>query len=378
MNRDTTKQDTRYAVRRGGLMAGLVAVSALAGSILPADARLPINGLTVAVSAKGDQLVVGGDNRTLYVLDPETLAVKTRVYLGAAIVGLGFNADGKLLVVSGDDGALYFIETKSWKTVKKLLNRHSATVSTAAGLVASADKDYRAKAVTVSAIDDARDIQTFKLETEMKVAALGISPDGGRLAVMLGENDDKEEPKVNYSDIPKDLKGLAKTEFQKKNDGKTSLVQIYDLKTGQKILEKKTYFTMNSSQAVAVFVKDGVLFNEYSNVGFMMANSGEGRLVQFPGSYLYGSGVSHDGGKVMTGNLREFALLDVGPLKAETGPPEILSGLTGSINSLSGFPEYFKGFDAPAGAKVVYGTTSAYRVVKIDAAGKVLKTEPVY
>ncbi|HUN11145.1 MAG TPA: hypothetical protein PLE50_02585 [Rhabdaerophilum sp.] len=363
--------------RKNCFPAALVAGIALAGAA-PVLAAVPLGGLTVAVSPKGDQLVAGGDNRVIYVLDPQTLEVKKRVAFPAPIVRMGFDAGGGMLGVSDNDGTLYLIETGGWTTKATQKNRHRASFSAAKGLVASTDTDYRSNTVSVTSLADGKDVFTVKLPAQMPVAAMGISPDGTRLAVMLGPNDDKSEPKVAYSDVPKDLKGQARKLFELKNDGKTSLVQIYDIKTGKQVSEQKTYFTMNHSASLAAFIKDGLLFNEYSNNGVEIGADGEGRLVQFSGSYLYGSGVSHDGKFVLGGSLRDFVITDTSTLSYKAGEPEKLGGVVKEIDKLPGFPEYFKGFDATAGGSAMYGATSAYRVVKFDSTGKIIKAAPVF
>lgn len=359
------------------LTAALAAGLAMLGSA-PAFAAVPLGGLTVAVSPKGDRLVAGGDNRVIYVLDPKTLEVTKRVPFAAPIVRMGFDASGGTLAVSDNDGTLHLIETAGWTTKAKQKNRHRVVFSPAHGLVASTDTDYRSNTIAVTAITDGKDVFSAKLPAQMPVAAMGLSPDGARLAVLLGANDDKDEPKVNYSDIPKDLKGLARKLFEMKNDGKTSLVQIYDVKSGKLISEKKTFFSMNHSQSIAAFIGGGVVFNEYSNNGLEFSESGEGRLIQFDGSFLYGSGISHDGKYIMAGSLRDFVVLDTAGMAAKTGEPEKIAGTVKGIDQLPGWPEYFKGFDAIAGGKAMYGATTGYRVVLFDASGQILKAAPIY
>lgn len=355
------------------LAAGLV----LAGA-WPAAAAVPLGGLTVAVSPKGDQLVAGGDNRVIYVLDAKTLEVKKRVPFAAPIIRMGFDAGGGMLAVSDNDGTLHLIETAGWTTKTEQKNRHRAVFSPANGLVASTDADHRSSTISVTGIADGRDVFSTKLPAQMPVAAMGISPDGARLAVLLGGNDDKEEPKASHSEIPKDLKGLARKLFEMKNDGKTSIVQIYDLKSGKLVSEKKTFFSMNHGQSVAVFIKDGVVFNEYGNNGLEFSETGEGRLIQFDGSFLYGSGVSHDGKYIMAGSLRDFVILDAAGMTAKAGDPDKLAGTVKGIDKLPGWPEYFKGFDAVAGGKAMYGATTAYRVIMFNASGQILKAAPIY
>ena len=93
-------------------MAGL----SLAGALLlfvatPVPARAPRwGGLeAVAVSPDGKSLAVGGQNRTLYLLDASTLEVRRRVWVGGRIVFLAPRGlrDASLYTVPFDDAIAY-------------------------------------------------------------------------------------------------------------------------------------------------------------------------------------------------------------------------------------------------------------------------------
>lgn len=99
-------------------------------------------------------------------------------------------------------------------------------------------------------------------------------------------------------------------------------------------------------------------------------------MVRFEGSYLYGRGASHDGRYLMSGSLRDFAVIDTQPVDASGSGPDLIAGAKGALDKLPGWPEYFSGFDATADGKAFYGATSAYRVLKFGADGKVLAIAP--
>jgi hypothetical protein len=88
-----------------------------AGALLltgSAQAAVPLGGLTVAVSPAGDKLVAGGDTRTLLILDPQTLAVKDRVWIETTIVGLTFDKAGTTLAVEDGSGTGLLEVAASW------------------------------------------------------------------------------------------------------------------------------------------------------------------------------------------------------------------------------------------------------------------------
>ncbi|MCP5102345.1 MAG: hypothetical protein GY950_03150, partial [bacterium] len=80
------------------------------------QAHTPKNGLgAVAVSPDGKTIVVGGDTRTLYVLDPSSLEVKKRIWLKTNIYEMAFNKDGSVLVVEDTSETLYFVKATNWQ-----------------------------------------------------------------------------------------------------------------------------------------------------------------------------------------------------------------------------------------------------------------------
>ena len=90
-------------------------------------------------------------------------------------------------------------------------------------------------------------------------------------------------------------------------------------------------------------------------------------MFKLDNSYNYGIGVSVDQKVIMSGGLSDGTYTKVDGLNKVKFQPD----------RLSGWPEYFKGF-AVAGDGTAYGSTSAYRVIKIKPGGQFEKSVPVY
>jgi WD40 repeat protein len=355
-------------------LSGLARALLVAGACLspglaagPALAATPLGGLTVAVSPDGRKLVAGGDTRTILVMDPKTLAVKSRVFLGPTIVDLAFDRTGGILAVGDTDGTVHLVDATKWTTKASVRNRHKLTVSTTANLFAGIDSDYQATAVFVHALADGAEKAKLVLPQKARVAALGFSPDGKRLAVLVGPIDSKDEKKATSAEIPKDLRGLDRREFEQKNDGKVGSLLVFEAASGKLLSEKPTHFSMNGVNGLALFAGDAVVVNDYGNVGARIEANGDTKLFELANSYNYGLGRSIDGKLILSGGLRAYSITDAASLQ----------GVKGEIDKLPGWPEYFKGFDATADGQQIYGATTGYRVFLFDRSGKVVASAPV-
>ena len=311
--------------------------------------------------------MAGGDTRTILVMDPKSLTVKNRVFLGTTIVDLAFDRAGAILAVGDTDGTVHLVDAAKWTTKASVRDRHKMTVSTAANLFAGLDNGYQASAVFVHALADGAEKAKLALPQKSRVAAIGFSPDGKRLAVLAGPLDSKDEKKAGSNDVPKDLRGLDRHDFVQKNDGKVGELLIYEAASGKLLSRKTTFFSMNGTNGGALFAGDAVVVNDYGNVGARIAADGATKLFELANSYNYGLGRSIDGKLILSGGLRAYSITDAASLQ----------GVKGEIDKLPGWPEYFKGFDATPDGKQIYGATTGYRVFLFDRSGKVVKSAPV-
>lgn len=338
---------------------------ALASAALITHASTPLGGLTIAVTGDGSKLVAGGDTRTLIVLDPETLEVKERHWVEADIIKLAFNGDGSMLAVQDSNDTVRLFGTADWKKKAELPKCIAFTAG--GGLIAGHDGNYNGPSVTVYSIDDGAKKSTVSFEKGTKIAALALSQDGGKLAVLTEGVKDESEPEVPYAQLPKDLKGLALDEFKQKNDGKTSQLLIYDAATGNKLSEAKHYYSTDANSTLLFFSGDKLVALNYTNLNATLTPAGDVSLFKLENSLNYGVGLTADQKLILAGGLRKFSLTH----------SENLVGLTGEIDQLPSWPEYWKGFTGTTGGDALYGATTGYRVFKLTGEGKIVRGEPV-
>ena len=308
--------------------------------------------------------MAGGDTRTLVVMDPESLEVKERVWVEATITRLAFSQKGTVLAVETTDGKVMLYDAATWKKKVDLGKRENFVVATKADVLAGWDADYNGSAIHVHSLTDGAAKVKFTYQKGVRIAAYGLNDDGTRLAVLIEGKDDPEEKKVEYKDIPKDLQGAARDEFVQRNDGKTAMFYLTDTASGKQLCEKKVFYTTNAT-SIWFQGEDAIVVNS-SNVNARITPKGEVTLFQLPTSN-YGFGVSADQGLILSGGMRDFAVTTAATMQ----------GVKGQVDSLPGWPEYFKGFSATAGGGAIYGATTGYRVARIGSDGKAVKVAPI-
>lgn len=343
----------------------LAATALFALTLVPASSQAasPLGGLTVAISDDGSKLVAGGDTRTLLVLDPGTLEVKERHWIGYSITQLAFNKDASVLAVHDTSGDVVLFATSDW-TKKAELKKRNAFASNGT-LIAGHDGDYQAPTVFVHDFADGAEKTSVTLPEKTKIAALALSGDGSKLAILTQGDKDEEEPEVAYGDIPKDLEKTAKEEFKQKNDGKTSHLLIHDANTGEQLSEAKLFYTTGTN-ARLYFVGDELISLDYSNVNAKLSSNGDTTVFQLENSFNYGFAMSNDLGLIASGGLQNFSITKT----------DSLTAVTGKIDKLPSWPEYWKGFASSDGG-AIYGATTAYRVFKLKPDGSVETSSPI-
>ncbi len=325
----------------------------------------PLGGLAVALAPGGKLMVAAGDNRVLYIIDPAKMEVGKRLWLGTTIVDLEFNKDGGKVVAEDTDGTLHLIDGKTSNVVKKEPKAEKMSPARQADLVAGLNPDYNGHTIRFLSMTDLSEKGKVAFPKGDKVAALGLDPEGARLAVWLEPVNDDSEPKGGNP--PADVKGLAADEFRLKNDGKTSRLLIFKVPDGSKLSEHKLYYSPSTGGAKILFQGDNVLVVNYSNLNAKIDLKGDLTLFQLDNSFNYGIGFSPDHKVLMTGGLADGTYTKVGDLGKTRFQPD----------RLPGWPEYFKSF-AVAGDGTAYGATSGYRVIKIKPGGGFDKSVPVY
>lgn len=357
------KLDITRTAARSLLLGVFLSAAAVTQSSLAAT---PLNGLTVAVSQSGDKLVAGGSTRTILVLDPNSLEVKARHWVGVSIVRMAFNKDASILAVQGTSRIVHLYDTKTWKAKYQLRRHDLMTTNVAKDILAAVNHSYRDGVIFLKSMKDGSSVGQITLEEKARVAALGFNRSGTRLGVLYQGKKSQDEKKVAYRDIPRDLRGLARDDFRQRNDGRVSVYRVYSVPDGKVITEKDTFFTL-SSGSLSVD-RGGLTILGSSSNGARINQDGNANLFRTKNSSNYGVALSPNQDLWLSGGLRRYSI---------TANPSLKSLGSGRIDRLPSWPEYFKGFAATADNKWIYAGTSAYRVVKIDATGKLVKVVPI-
>lgn len=330
-------------------------------------AATPLNGLTVAVSQSGDKLVAGGSTRTILVLDPNSLEVKSRHWIGVSIVRMAFNKDASILAVQGTSRIVYLYDTNTWKTKYQLQRHDLMTTNVAKDILAAVNHSYRDGVIFLKSMKDGSSIGQIPLEEKQRVSALGFNREGTRLGVLYRGKKSQNEKKLAYRDIPRDLRGLAREDFKQRNDGRESIYRVYSVPDGKLITEKDTFFTLNNG--LLSVDRSGLTVLGYSTDGARINQDGNANLFRTKNSFNYGVALSPNQDLWLSGGLRNYSI---------TANPSLTAKGNGRLDRLPSWPEYFKGFASTADNKWIYAGTSAYRVVKIDGGtGKLVKVVPV-
>ncbi len=333
----------------------------------PASARAPRwGGLdAVAVSPDGKSLAVGGQNRTLYLLDPVTLEVRRRVWVGGRIVFLAFNRDGSRLLLEDDSESLRLFDAATWKLLERVPRCSGAVISRAADLVAVRDRSsYPEARLRLLSLTDVKEKGTVEL-TE-RAAAYAFDAEGKKL-VMVSEGRAGAEKKLPLSEPSPKLSELGRREFRQRHDGMVSSLLTVEVAKGKVLRAVPLWYTSDSDSTQLAVAGGKVWVTNFNNTCARIEASGATALFETGLTFNHALAVSPDGKLLACGGMREGLY----------GPLEGGKRVKFELEALPGWPEYFGGFAfAPDG--IAYGVTSAFRVVRIDKAGKVVKVAAVF
>lgn len=344
----------------------LTAAILLASSLASAD--VPKNALgALAVSPDGSTVAAAGDNRVLYLVEPDSLAVRERIWIGTNPLELYYSADGGTLAMVTTDDVALFLSTETWEEIARVEGVLAFAPALAADSLAFLSRpkkqDDGSHLTPLTLVSLADGSVLLEAQVPGSGAALASRPDASAFAVLTKQQDDETEPK---EDLPADLKGLDKEVFKQQHDGRTSEIVFLDA-AGAETARAASWFGTTSAMNGA-WGGEVVRFLGYQNRNpAFAADASTVGLWETPVSFNYGIAVSPDQTRIAVGTLRDGAVMSL-----EDG-----SSLPFALDSLEGWPEYFEGFVfAPDGS--VYGGTSAYRLVHVGADGSLLAVEPVY
>ncbi len=342
------------------LLAGLIA------SVQPAEAAIPKNALgAVAVSPDGRTVLAAGDNRVLYVLDAAGLTVQKRVWLGINPLEIHYSADGGTFVLHDSKGALRFYDSASLKLktevsgVEKVALAEQADVIFSIGRVRGRGEEARTPLRAYS-MSTGRPVLDKTVNSAL--TGLGVDADARRIFAISKSIKSNEEM---VQKPPSNLAGAARETFRMQNDGKVSQLLAFDVE-GKELGRHTSWYSTTRQADLVPFgnILRVITFSSF-NVQFTLGSM-ESKLYQDKNSFNYGIGYSIKNKLLVTGGLANGTVTQL-----DTGEQRGFR-----INRIGGWPEYFKGF-AVAADGTIYGTTTAYRLVRISPDGAV-KAVPVY
>lgn len=223
---------------------------------------------------------------------------------------------------------------------------------------------YNETIVQVYKFADGAKKAEIPLAKGQKITALGISPDGTKVAVLCQATDDPSETKAERSATPKDVKGAALKDWQLKNDGKTSAFLMLEVASSSIASEKKTYFSGNRGSIA--FGGDGLTYISPANANATITPAGEFTVFELPNMNNSGIGFTRNQSHILTGGVERFSIT----------PAKDMKSIAGKVETLGSFQESFIAFAGTDDGAAIYGTTNAYRVFKLDSKGMVLKEVP--
>lgn len=324
----------------------------------------PSSGLPgVAVSPDGKIVAVGGISRVIYIIDGVKMEVRERIWAGAQVLNLAFNKSGSTLVSENRDESLNFYDVKNFSLIRSFKNSTGLSVSRASDEVIAHSRRGSSYYINFHSMSDGSLLRTIPVERRIQL--IGVDPGGKRL-IILSKGKKNLEKIIPRNLVPKDLDGVEKQIFIQKNDGKVSVLLEYDPVSKKKISESHIFFTTSHYSKMAVTDSSVIIFT-YGNLNAKISNDGKVTLFKPGKNYNYGIGISTDNKTIATGGLRRGMIYDV-----LSDRPVFFS-----IPGIQGWPEYFKGFAFSKDGKIFAGT-SAFRLIKFNEKGKLLKAISVY
>lgn len=320
---------------------------------------------TIAVSPDNSTLIAAGYNRVMYVCNPADLSVKQRIFLEIIPYDASFTSDGKSLAIVSSDRFVNVYDTTTWE--KKAEIPKAQDVSFAHGsdeLVVMLATNYRDKKriQPIAVYDMSTGEKKREASFEFEGYAIGTNQDASQVVLMSRPKTDEAETKEK---TPKELKDLERAEFELKHDGKTAEVLWLDSEL-KETNRNKTFYSDSGTNHI--FVKDNIATHlVYRNRCVQFTPDGQAKLFKTDTSFNYGMGVSRDMKTIAAGGLATGMVMNA----------ETQTSTSFKHSRLPGFPEYFYGFAiGPDG--IAYGGTSAWRIIKISAEGKVISETPIF
>lgn len=326
------------------------------------QADVPAGGIGgLAASPDGSTILVAGDSRALYVLDPATMEVTNRVHIGTTVVWLTFRQDGAAFFMRDTSGLLTAHDAKTFERLWSVDRTETVDYALPANVLTFTvreNRDYVVKAIDATSFQEKG---TYPLGEKFYPGAQGISLDGLKTVVLSrSEKRESEEKKRATSD----MKGIARSLFNQQHDQRGSRIAEIDLITGAvNIVE--SWYRSDNVRGMKVSLTDTFVLSfteEMANI----KPGGEVTIIPSGARNHYAATMTPDMSAIVSGSLRSITMK-----RLDSDVAQELK-----LKSLPGWPEYLSRFTFMPDGRLLAGTT-AYRVVLVSPDGK-MTTHPVY
>ncbi len=319
----------------------------------------------VSHSPAGDALLVAGDNRVLYTLDPATLQVTDRLHVPGLIRWLGHSADGQTLFLRTDDRVFEARSAGSFKLRYKVEDIAEVAHARDANRIALMENGYKGGVVHLLQAENGKAMIRVELP-DIKTDVIALDPGGRRALILTKSAKSEAEPKETP---PGDLRGHAKYVFQQEKDGYVSTVVDLDLQSGD--FKTADTFYRVSFPAQITMIGDRALVVKSRHDSAWIGPDGSAQLIDMGEDYVASARISADGETVMLMSGTEVAFHALGGAAAGALLREARA------DKIAGPAERVTAFDEAADGTVYFGT-SAYRLWKIAPGATEIEAVAVY
>lgn len=326
----------------------------------------------VLVSSDGKSVITCNE-RVIYIVDSNSLAVKKRLWAGGVVKKMGWGSDGKTLYVLDDANRLLKLAPGAEKLSKPITLNDKSKGNISPGFncnkVALLQSWPESSLCFYSLEPSPKLIKSMSLPDEFKRCHV-IFDDKGEKAILISKSQKFPEEKENVPEKPKkfDTK-LAGEIFEEKTDGTGCWIKVLNLKTGKANGPFKVP-TKFRKDGISKIFGDNITHIRYGNPCFTVSlKDGKTTFFMTPVFCNYGAGFFPNANGYMVGGLAKYGFCKNGKEPVSFDLPR--------DKRLPGWPEYFYGFAASKDG-TIFGWTSGSRIVKISSDGKLVDLKPVF